>query len=430
MKPRNTSPYDLFLTQAQNHHPKLSFPGGTSGGGAAAADGQSARGTAGDFADWREQTTAAVLATLGQLPAPVDPNPQLIAELDHGRVVEQRWLIDVEAGLSAYATVLRPADLAPGERRPGILCWHGHDGQGKDTIMRPDPTTEPTAGATGAGSMTAAAGATSGVTAAGAGSGVTAAGTGSGVTAAGAGSGVTAAGARSGVTDAGYGWRMAEGGFVTFAIDWMGRGDLDDDRKPNHRSVADGRDWCNLYYLHATMLGRTPLGMNLAHGRVLTDFVANLPFVDADRLGVMGASGGGTLALWSALADVRLRAIEIICYSDLFAVFGYRDINYCGLQIAPGLYDLVDVPDLQGLLAPRPLLVDIGLYDECFRAESALACHHRVREIYTAAGAEDHLLLDLNPTAHGWQLGQSHEFFTNHLQPQSPARPQAQERVR
>lgn len=82
---------------------------------------------------------------------------------------------------------------------------------------------------------------------------------------------------------------------------------------------------------------------------------------------------------------------EVICYSDVFADFAYRDIDYCGSQITPGLYELVDVADIQGLIAPRPLLVDIGTYDGCFRPESALSCYERVQEIYAAAEAADSL---------------------------------------
>ena len=67
------------------------------------------------------------------------------------------------------------------------------------------------------------------------------------------------------------------------------------------------------------------------------------------RGAVMGLSGGGTMTLWMALGDERFRAAEIICYSDLWAAFGIRDINYCGMQVAPGLFKLVDLPDLQGL---------------------------------------------------------------------------------
>jgi len=316
---------------------------------------------AGDFATWRDHTLPEVLDTLGHRPTAVDPNPELIAEWRQDDLDCQRWVIDVCPGLSAIAQVNRRGD----EPRPGILCWHGHTVRGKEAVMGNDSS--------------------------------------------------AALQAEIATTGTDYGRRMAAAGFVTFAIDWMGRGDLDDRGKPNHRDVARGRDWCNLYYLHATMLGFTPLGLNLAYGRALLDFVTTLPYVDADRLGVMGLSGGGTMTLWSALSDDRLKAAEIVCYSDLFADFGYRDLNYCGSQITPGLFELVDLPDLQGLLAPLPLLVDIGAYDECFRVESAMRCHERVREIYAAAGAADQLRLEVFPGGHGWPAGQSVGFFGEFL---------------
>lgn len=344
-RPRTTSPYEFFLQVARSHVPKHRFSG--------------------EFPHWRDAALADVLATLGTLPPPVDPRPQLVAEWETATLIEQRWLIDLHEGLSATAYISRPRGLEPGTRRPGILCWHGHTSGGKDGVMGHESRPE-----------------------------------------------VSGAIAE---TRTDYGRRMAEAGFVTLAVDWMGYGDLDDRTTPHHYDIANGRDWCNLYYLHATMLGMTPLGLNLCHGRALIDFARTLPFLDADRLGVMGLSGGGTMALWSALLDQRIRAIEVICYSELFKNFGFRDVNYCGSQITPGLFDLVDLPDLQGLLAPRPLLVDIGVHDEGFRVESALACYEKTRQVYAAADAPDRLWLDLFPGQHEWSGRRSVAFFSQYL---------------
>jgi hypothetical protein len=87
--------------------------------------------------------------------------------------------------------------------------------------------------------------------------------------------------------------------------------------------------------------------------------------------------------------------------------------------VTPGLFTLVDVPDLQGLIAPRPLLVDIGAYDDCFLLESAMACHRRLQTIYAAAGARDMLELDLFPGGHAWGGSRSLAFFTRHLAPRA-----------
>ena len=210
-----------------------------------------------------------------------------------------------------------------------------------------------------------------------------------------------------------YGHQMAEAGFVTYAMDWMNGGERSDAARLS--GIAQGRDWCNLYYLNATMLGFTSLSLNLGHGRAATDFVATLPEVDASRLGVMGLSGGGTMTVWTALTDERFKAAEVICYSHLWAQFGLHDLNYCGMQVAPGLFRLVDLPDLQGLIAPRPLLIDIGLEDTCFSKDGALACFEQLKNIYAAAHASSSLELDCFPGGHAWGGRRSISFFQKYL---------------
>ena len=121
------------------------------------------------------------------------------------------------------------------------------------------------------------------------------------------------------------------------------------------------------------------------------------------------------MTLWMTLCDKRFKAAEIMCYSDLWAAFGIRDLNYCGMQVAPGLFKLMDLPDVQGLIAPRPLLIDIGVHDTCFKVDTAMGCYRQVEKIYRAAGAADRLELDLHPGEHGWGANKSEAFFKQHL---------------
>ncbi|HEY3289220.1 MAG TPA: alpha/beta hydrolase family protein [Anaerolineae bacterium] len=315
--------------------------------------------------EWKTQAWPQVKQTLGDFPERVPINPLLLAEWEQDGLRKQRWVIDVGRHISAILIVNIPSGLKSGETRPTILCWHGHGLHGKDAVMGND----------------------------------------------------SSAALRESIASANYdyGRQMAQAGFVTYAIDWIGMGERNDSLKPHFKTHNGGRDWCNLYYLHATMLGMTSISINVAHGMAATDFIVDLPFVDSNRHGVMGLSGGGTMALWSALCDERFKATEIICYSDLWANFGIRDLNYCGMQVAPGLFKLVDLPDLQGLLAPRPLLIDIGIYDTCFVLDSALACYHQLEAIYREAGATDRLSLDLSPSEHSWGGHQSMAFFTRYL---------------
>jgi len=318
-----------------------------------------------DFTAWKQTALPKVLATLGDFPVKVPLKPQLMAEWEHDGLIKQRWLIDVQKHLSATLLVNFPGGLKKREKCPAILCWHGHGEFGKEPVMGNDSSPD----------------------------------------------------LRNEIDrlNYNYGHQMAKTGFITYAIDWIGAGERNDSNKPNFKNTNVTRDWCNLYYLHATMLGMTSLSINLAHAKAATDFVCTLPPVDADRLGVMGLSGGGTMTLWTALYDKRFKAAEIMCYSDLWPYFGFRDINYCGMQVAPGLFKLVDLPDLQGLLAPLPLLVDIGANDSCFKVDTAMACYRKVEKIYQAADALDRLQLDLFPGEHSWGANKSEQFFRNHL---------------
>lgn len=347
--PRNLSPQEMFYRLAQEHQPVFRFAGEKKK----------------EFDLWKTAALPEVMKTLGDFPARVPLNPELLVEWEHDGLVKQRWMIDVGRHISATFQINKPAKMSPGEKRPAILCWHGHGQFGKEPVMGNDSSAD----------------------------------------------------LKTAIRDYNYnyGHQMAKAGFITFAIDWIGAGERNDGNKPHCRSNNEGRDWCNLYYLNATMLGMTSLSINLAHGKAATDFACSFPEVEASRLAVMGLSGGGTMTLWSALCDERFKAAEIICYSDLWEVFGFRDFNYCGMQVAPGLYKLVDLPELQGLLAPRPLLVDIGVYDACFTVDSAMKCLSQVRKIYAAAGAADRLEADLFPGGHSWGGNRSVAFFQKHL---------------
>ncbi len=348
MTVRNLSPQQMFIDLVRDHTPEHHFTASNKR----------------QFQSWKRRTLPKVLATLGDFPAPVPGKAELLAEWEEKGLRRQRWIIDVQEHLSAILLVNYPGDMKRGEKRPALLCCHGHGPHGKEPVMGNDSS--------------------------------------------------KALSQDIAQNNYHYGRVMAEQGFITYAIDWIGFGERNDNNKPNHRPQG-GRDWCNLYYLHATMLGMTSLSINVAHGKAATDAVCRMPGVDPDRLGVMGLSGGGTMTLWMALCDPRFKASEIICYSDLWAAFGIRDLNYCGMQVAPGLFKLVDLPDLQGLLAPRPLLIDIGAHDTCFVVDTAMQCYRQVEKIYRAAGAADGLELDLHPGGHGWGANKSAAFFKRHL---------------
>lgn len=320
------------------------------------------------FQSWQKQVLPQVLATLGKMPRRVSPKPQRLAQWREDGLLKERWVLDVQPNLAATLNIFRPDNLKRGEKRPAILACHGHGSLGKHGPM-----------------------------------------------------GIAASSAAQGEVKSfnyDYGLRMAQAGFVTYSIDWLGFGERSIKAKPHYYSGTEGRDPCNIYYLCATMLGMTVLGMNLHDGRCATDLVCEQPYVDSANLGVMGLSLGGTMTTWSALFDKRFKAVDNICYSGPWHEVAYRTYNVCGSQVTPGIHDLVDIADLQGLIAPRPLLMEVGLLDTCFDADHSQENFKLVEKIYKAAGAADKLELDLFPNEHAWGGNKSVAFFRKHLQAQ------------
>ena len=123
---RNQSPQAMFERLALEHRPEVTFEGRSHE----------------EFEAWKASALPRVLSTLGESPQTVPPDPQLLAEWEEGGLVKQRWLIDAQRYLSATCLVNIPSRLGEGERRPAILCWHGHGPFGKEAVMGADVSPE------------------------------------------------------------------------------------------------------------------------------------------------------------------------------------------------------------------------------------------------------------------------------------------------
>ncbi len=78
------------------------------------------------------------------------------------------------------------------------------------------------------------------------------------------------------------------------------------------------------------------------------DYVLSLPNVDPERLGVTGASGGGTQALILALVEPRIRVCAPVVIVGL---------NASGCLCEGGVWTYTNFPEVAAMIAPRPLLL-------------------------------------------------------------------------
>ena len=146
---------------------------------------------------------------------------------------------------------------------------------------------------------------------------------------------------------------------------------------------------CDLNLVHALVASADPLAQNLWDLARGLDLLAGHPLVDPDRLGVVGLSHGGALALFLAALDSRVRAAIVSGYFGSLVDAHRVPWNLCGSQVRPGMLEILDHVDVGALVAPRAVLVETGTDDPIFAAPPVLDAMGALRRVHEADGAPD-----------------------------------------
>jgi len=131
---------------------------------------------------------------------------------------------------------------------------------------------------------------------------------------------------------------FARQGYVVFAYDMVGY--TDTIQIPHHFGSAEQRLW-----------SFGPLGLQLWDSIRSLDFLASLDDVDASRLGITGASGGGTQAFLLTAVDNRIQFASPV--NMVSAIMQGGDL----CENAPGLRLNTSNVEIAAMFAPKPMLL-------------------------------------------------------------------------
>ena len=313
-----------------------------------------------DYEKWREQARAKYFELLGEFPEPVELSADVVYSVEDDGLIRERVVFDSEAFMSVPCVVLRPADMPSDGTGAAVICSHGHGDFGKEPVAgnKTDP----------------------------------------------------AMAANIALHNYNYGELLARQGFLTLSPDLRVFGERADGGNP-----YPGRDKCNVHFIRGMIMGIYTLTLNIFDIKRCVDYLETRAEVNPDRIGMMGLSQGGTMTTFTAAAEERIRAADIIAYVNPFERFGVNDGNFCGSQVVPDIYRYLDISDVAGLIAPRPLLVEMGIHDTCFPIENLLTGFRAVERIYRAAGAEEYLHADVHPGQHAFAANKAYGFFKTYL---------------
>lgn len=190
---------------------------------------------------------------------------------------------------------------------------------------------------------------------------------------------------------------LAQSGIVTLSVDAAGAGE---------RGETE-RQWEYHGAMKAAELflgGDSLMGQQVRDNRRALDVLQSLPFVDPERIGVTGASGGGNQTMWLSAMDDRVKAAVIVVSVGSFEAYvGERN---CMCETLPGGLGMAEEWEVLGLIAPHPLLIINALHDTpSFSYQPMSGTCRQVEEIYGLLDARERLDWRLIDMTHGYHKG-------------------------
>jgi len=136
------------------------------------------------------------------------------------------------------------------------------------------------------------------------------------------------------------------------------------------------------------LLGQSMIGWRVYDVMRTVDWIATRKELDAGRVGCMGISGGGTISLFAAALDTRIKAAMVSGYLNTFREC-IMSVSHCIDNYVPGILNWAEMYDVAGLIAPRPLFAESGEKDEIFPIAASRESFARVKKVYAVFGAAD-----------------------------------------
>jgi hypothetical protein len=205
---------------------------------------------------------------------------------------------------------------------------------------------------------------------------------------------------------------FAKRGVIALSLGWVGFGEL-------AVKGDDHDDAASLDLVGSNALGFFYLGMRRG-----LDYLATLPEVDKERLGMTGLSGGGWQTIVLSSTDKRIAVtVEVAGFGSLQSNITHPVDTDEVEENAADLNQGEDYPFLVAMRAPRPTLLIHNAEDDCcFRAELVKPyIYDQVRPFYELFGKPDNLAWyeSSDPGTHNYQRVNrmhSYAFFAQHFQ--------------
>lgn len=214
-----------------------------------------------------------------------------------------------------------------------------------------------------------------------------------------------------------YGLHFAKQGYIVFCPDPPGYGErIENSSMESSSFLGDVSpnplgSSCKNLTMTAEALGLTFAGLVLWDMMRLVDYIETLPFIDLQKLGCCGFSGGGLYTMWLAAMDDRIRLAIISGYLHS-AKGSILETHLCPCNFVPGLWCHYDISDIASLIAPRPAFFENGRLDTLNGPDGIsdpIGQFENIQRIYSLFGKDSHVRHAAFDGPHMW-FGLGYDF--------------------
>jgi dienelactone hydrolase len=185
---------------------------------------------------------------------------------------------------------------------------------------------------------------------------------------------------------------LARMGYITISVDHWGW---------NERGFAQHRYDGNeaKYNLNMLLYGRTINGLRVHDALRCVDYLHTRDDVDTGKIGCIGLSLGGTLTMYTSAIDERIGLAVVEGYANTFKD-SIVDIPHCSCNYIPGMLKHAEMPDILGLIAPRPMYWVTGAQDTIFPLDAFNKARAQVESLYNTLGVPGNFATHVHPRGH------------------------------
>jgi dienelactone hydrolase len=195
--------------------------------------------------------------------------------------------------------------------------------------------------------------------------------------------------------------QLARRGFIVLAPEQRGFGERMETAPGMTRGDGMSKSSCRALSSFTMLTGKTVIGLRVWDVMRTIDYIRDRLEPMVTGIGCLGLSAGGTTTLFATALEPRITAAVVSGYFNTFRDSIMATVH-CECNYIPRIATYAEMSDIAGLIAPRPLLIEMGTEDRYFPVHATEIAYRELTLVYELLGVQERLDKDIFPGPHAF----------------------------